>query len=86
MITSGRKEIGLTATLIDSRSTMASFFMVHNDDNTDAVYIGAEGVTTSTGLQLAKGERLDMVLHPLEELYAVATKSGHMISFLRQDQ
>lgn len=86
MITSGRKEVGLTATLIDSRSTMASFFMVHNDDNTDAVYIGPAGVTTSTGLQLAKSERLDMVLHPLEELYAVATKTGHMISFLRQDQ
>ena len=86
MITSGRKSIGTTATLIDSRSTMASFFMVHNDDNTDAVYIGDATVTTSNGLQLGKGERLDMVLHPLEELFAVATKSGHMVSFLRQDQ
>ena len=65
---------------------MASYFMVHNDDQTDAVYIGDHTVTTSNGLQLAKGERLDMVLHPLEELYAVATKTGHMISFLRQDQ
>jgi hypothetical protein len=43
-------------------------------------------MTTSNGLQLGKGERLDMVLHPLEELFAVATKTGHMISFLRQDQ
>jgi hypothetical protein len=86
MITSGRKSVGTVATLIDSRSTMASFFMVHNDDNTDAVYIGDATVTTSNGLQLGKGERLDMVLHPLEELFAVATKTGHMISFLRQDQ
>lgn len=86
MISNGRVAVGTAATLIDSRSTMASFFMVHNDDNTDVVYIGDHTVTTSNGLQLAKGERLDMVLHPLEELFAVATKSGHMISFLRQDQ
>ena len=86
MITNGRVAVGTAATLIDGRSQMASFFMIHNDDNTDAVYIGGHTVTTSTGLVLGKGERLEIVLHPLEELFAVATKSGHNISFMRQDQ
>ena len=58
--------------------------ILHNDDNTDAVYIGGAGVTTSNGLVLQKEQTIDIGIGPLEQLYAVSGKTGHTISFLRQ--
>lgn len=58
--------------------------LIHNNDNTDAVYLGGNTVTTTTGLMLDKGIILEIILNPLEELYAVSTKAGHVISWIRQ--
>ena len=83
-LTSGTSTVGTTATLIDGHSVMPLRLMVHNNDNTDAVYLGASTVTTTTGLMLDKGIILEIILNPLEELYAVSTKAGHIISWIRQ--
>ncbi len=53
-------------------------------DNTQAVYIGGEGVTPLNGMIIEKLDTLQFTLNPLEQIYAVSTKLGHTISYLRQ--
>ena len=84
MLSSGRNSIGTVATPIDGVYNGYANITIHNDDNTDTVYIGGPGVTTTTGLTLQKEETLQFELAPLEQLYAVSSKAGHTISFLRQ--
>lgn len=83
-ITSGQQAIGTAATPIDGRWANPSRITLQNLDNTDTVYIGGSDVTTSNGLGLLKLETIQFDLEPLEQLYVVATKTGHTISWLRQ--
>lgn len=84
MLSNGRLSVGTVAAPIDGVYNQYARMILHNDDNTDAVYIGGPGVTTTTGLVLQKEQTIDIGLGPLEQLYAVSTKTGHTISFLRQ--
>ena len=85
MITNGRLTVGTTPTRIDGRAAGSVLLMLHNNDNTHALYIGDESVTTSNGLALAKSERIQMVLHPLEQIYVVSSQNNHTLSWLRQE-
>lgn len=85
-ISSGQTSVGTAAMLIDSSEAMPFKLMVHNNDNTDNVYLGNSDVTTGNGLTLAKSERVEFTLYPGERLFAVSTKSGHVISWLKQKQ
>lgn len=85
-ISNGRVSVGTAAVLIDATAQMPFRLSIHNDDNTDVVYLGGEGVTTANGLALAKAERIEFTLFAGEYLYAVATKAGHAISWLKQTQ
>lgn len=84
MISNGRVSIGTAATAIDGVYNQHAHLVIHNDDNTDAVYIGGSAVTPATGLTLKKEDTLQFTLAPLEQLYAVSTKAGHTISYMRQ--
>lgn len=84
MITSGQVAIGTAATAIDGVWQNPSRITIHNLDNTDAVYLGANGVTTTSGLELMKQQTLQFDLQPLEQIWAVSSKAGHIISWLRQ--
>lgn len=84
MISSGQVAIGTVATAIDGVHTNPSRITIHNLDNTDALYLGGTAVTTTTGLELMKQETLQFDLAPLETIYAVSTKAGHIVSWLRQ--
>ena len=53
-------------------------------DNTDAVYIGNETVTTANGFSLFKEDSIELQCYPNEHIYVIATKAGHSISFLKQ--
>lgn len=86
MISSGQTAVGTVATLIDASSTNPFRLMVHNNDNTDTVYLGGAGVTTSTGLTLAKSERVEFVMFAGERLFAVSSKAGHTLSWFKQEQ
>ena len=83
MLSNGRTSVGTAATAIDGVYNQYAHIILHNDDNTDAVYIGGPGVTTANGLVLQKEQTFEIGLGPLEQLYAVSTKEGHSISFLR---
>ena len=86
MISSGQITIGTAPTLIDGLEVNPFRLHIHNQDNTDAVYLGASNVTTSTGLKLVKEDSIELIINPLEALYAVATKTGHVISYLKQTE
>ena len=53
-------------------------------DNTDAIYIGNETVTTTTGFSLFGKDSIEMQCYPNEHIFVIATKAGHSISFLKQ--
>ena len=84
MLSNGRLSVGTVALPIDGVYNQHARMIIHNDDNTDEVYIGAAGVTASNRLVLRKEQTIDIGLGPLEQLYAVSNKTGHTISFLRQ--
>jgi hypothetical protein len=84
MITSGQAAIGLTATAIDGVSNTESKITVHNNDNSTNIWIGGSNVTSSNGLLLLKEQSYQFELMPLEQIYAVSTKTGHVISWMKQ--
>ena len=81
-ISSGRVSVGTAATEIPETCVMPFTLQVHNDDNTDEVFIGGPDVTTTTGMQLNKLENIRIDLNPLDRLYAISTKTGHNISYV----
>lgn len=84
MVSNGWTSVGTAATLVDGRHNQATYLTIHNNDNTDAVYIGNSNVTTTTGLKLNKEESYQFILQPLDQIFAVSTKAGHNISWMRQ--
>lgn len=84
MVTNGRLSVGTVATPIDGVYQGYSNLTLHNDDNTDAVYIGGSAVTTTNGLALQKEQTIQFEIAPLEQLYVISGKTGHNVSFLRQ--
>jgi len=84
MISTGQAAIGLTATAIDGVSTTESKITIHNNDNATHIWIGGPDVTTSNGLLLLKEQSYQFNLMPLEQIYAVSSKTGHIISWMKQ--
>lgn len=85
-VSSGKMTVGTAAVQIPAGSTMPWTIEVHNDDNSDALYIGGPGVTATTGMQINKIERLVVPAGPLDRLYLVSTKAGHSASFISVTQ
>ena len=84
MISNGWTSVGLTATPIDGVHNQPSRITIHNNDNTTNVYLGGPNVTITSGLLLLKEQSYQFTLNPLEQLYAVSDKTGHIISWMRQ--
>ena len=86
---SGHSSIGTAATVIDGVLTGHDAgnpyrLFIHNNDNTDSVYLGGSGVTTSTGLMVDKGVMIQFTVSPTDLLYAVSNKAGHIISWMTE--
>ena len=76
MIHHGVVTVGTTATFVGPLSVMPYRMHLHNNDNTDEVYIGGTGVTTSNGFELDKHGTFETILNPKDAIYAVSTKNG----------
>lgn len=83
-VSSGVMTVGTVATIIDGTFNSNFRLIVHNNDNTDAVYLGGADVTTANGLLLQKEQTIQLEMNPLESVYAVSGKAGHTISYLKQ--
>lgn len=83
-ISSGAMTVGTVATIIDGTSNSNFRLIVHNNDNTDAIYLGGPDVTIANGLVVKKEESIQLEMNPLDSVYAVSAKAGHTISYLKQ--
>lgn len=84
MISAGQAAIGLTATPVDGVSNTESIITIHNNDNATGIWLGGPSVTANNGLLLLKEQSYQFNLKPLEQIYAVSDKTGHIISWLKQ--
>lgn len=82
-ISNGQVAIGTVATAIDGVHNNPARIYIHNADNTQAVYIGGPDVTSANGMIIEKLETIEFDLEPLDQLFAVSTKLGHTISWIR---
>jgi hypothetical protein len=78
--------VGTSPTLIDGLEVNPFRLHLHNNDNTDEVFLGGSAVTTTTGLKLLKQDSIELIINPLEALYAVSSKAGHVVSWLKQTE
>ena len=83
-ISSGAMTVGTVASIIDGTFNSNFRLIIHNNDNTDSVFLGGPDVTTTNGLKLDKGQFIQLEMNPLESVYAVSAKAGHTISYLKQ--
>lgn len=83
-ITSGVMTVGTVATIIDGTSNSNFRLIIHNNDNTDAVFVGGSDVTIANGFVVKKEESIQLEMNPLDSVYAVSAKAGHTISYLKQ--
>lgn len=86
MLSSGTTIVGLTPVMVDGLSVNPFRIHLHNNDNTEAVYLGGSAVTVNDGLKLTKEDSIELIINPLEALYAVSTKAGHVLSWLKQTE
>jgi hypothetical protein len=85
-ITTNQLTVGTVATIVDGTYNSNFRLTIHNIDNTDAVYLGGPDVTIANGLVLQKEQTIQLEMAPLDSIYAVATKNGHTISYMKQVQ
>jgi hypothetical protein len=85
-ITSGQITVGTSRTQIDGCSANPSTLHVHNNDNTNDLFLGNAAVTTSNGLRLLKLDSIELTLNAGESLYAISAAGSHAVSWLRQTQ
>ncbi len=83
-ISSGTISVGTVASIIDGTSNSNFRLIIHNNDNTDAVYLGGPDVSVANGMKLDKGIILQLEMNPLESVFAISGKAGHIISYLKQ--
>jgi hypothetical protein len=83
-IITGQTEVGLTATLLDGTSNSNWRITIHNMNNDDSIYLGGPDVTPLTGFQLLKLETITLDMNPLEYIYAISTKAGLKLGYLKQ--
>jgi hypothetical protein len=72
----GHTAVGTAAVKIAGNYGYATTLHMHLSDNTDNVYIGPQGVTTSNGLKLEKLAHVDIQLAQNDAMYAVASATG----------
>ena len=81
-VSNGSVSVGTAATVVPVSSPNPYELHIHNDDNTDEVFLGGAGVTTSNGYQLNKLETVKFEMTPGDRMFCVSTKTGHTISWL----
>ena len=84
MISTGQVLIGTTPVVIDGTFNSEFRITIHNQDNTGTLYIGNSDVTVSNGLGLEKGQFIQIEMKPGDFIHAVSTKTGHLVSWMKQ--
>jgi hypothetical protein len=81
-VRSGQLAVGTAAVQIPATCAMPFRLQIKNLDNADNVFLGNGDVSVTTGMRLAKEERLELSLAPLDTVSVVSTKAGHQIAYI----
>jgi hypothetical protein len=81
-ITQGQTTVGTAAVVINTAQANHGFLHITNQDNTDTVYVGGAGITTTTGHGILKSDSIDLQCYANQVFYAISTKAGHTISWV----
>lgn len=81
---SGQLSVGTTPTKIDGQSNNPVVLHIHNDDNTDNLYIGNQTVTPTTGMIIPKLDSIELTMHQGNTIWCVSTKNNHTVSWIAQ--
>jgi len=84
-ITSGQLQAGTTRKQIDTSSANPFNLHIHNNEATNAIYVGNSEVTTSNGLRLESKDSLELLMNPGESIFVISTSNNHLITWLKQD-
>jgi hypothetical protein len=83
-ISSGQITVGTTAVQVDGTFNSMWRIHIHNNDNTDTLFIGGSDVTTSNGLQLPKLDSIELQMNAGDTVWVLSSKAGHAMSWLKQ--
>lgn len=78
----GQVSVGTAATILNPSQAQPGLIHIVNQDNTDTVYVGGLGVTTSTGHGIPKSGDVELAIYANQTIYAISTKSGHTVTWL----
>jgi len=83
-VSSGQVAVGTTAVQVNGTSNSMWRIHIHNDDNTDTLYIGGSDVSTSNGMKLLKQDSVELQMNAGDTIWVVSSKAGHAMSWLKQ--
>ena len=79
-VLSSRATVAQTAVRLDTPETVTRWSITFVNRGTDPIFIGGQSVTTTTGLELAVGERMSMMLRPADlGVYAIAATGNQRV-------
>jgi hypothetical protein len=81
---SGQMSVGTAPSRVDGQSNNPVILHIHNNDNSDNLYIGNESVTTTTGMVLSKLDSIELTMHQGNTVWLVSNKNGHVASWIAQ--
>jgi DNA-binding beta-propeller fold protein YncE len=81
---SGQLSVGTAPSRIDGQSNNPVVLHIHNNDNTDNLYIGNESVKSTTGMIIPKLDSIELTLHQGNTIWCVSTKNNHTVSWIAQ--
>lgn len=84
-VSTTRTTVGTAAVQIAGASNMPQYVWVQNADwdGTTELYVGATGITTSTGFRVWRDQTVAYELAPNDSLFAISSAAGGTAAVLR---
>ena len=78
----GQVDVGTSEVQLTTETDCLSITIKADDDNTDDVYIGKTGVTTTNGFRLRPGQAITLYISDPSILYAISGSTGQKVHIL----
>jgi len=75
-------DVGTSEVQLTTETDCLSITIKADDDNTDDVYIGKSGVTTSNGFRLRPGQAITIFISNPSVLYAISGSTGQKVHII----
>jgi len=78
----GQVDVGTSEVQLTTETDCLSITIKADDDNTDDIYIGKTGVTTTNGFRLRPGQAITIFISNPSVLYAISGSTGQKVHIL----